>query len=88
MTCERRYTESAISEMHAIEQLAELRRWITETIAERQAILLSNDSLFNREDDGTGSVYTSGFIDALCIAQVKIDELFPDYSRCDNPPAK
>jgi hypothetical protein len=32
MTCERRYTESAISEMHAIEQLADLRRFIDDEL--------------------------------------------------------
>jgi hypothetical protein len=53
MTCERRYTSQAIAEMHAIAQLANLRRRVNDLVAYRKQLPLTE--------------YGSGFVDGLDI---------------------
>jgi hypothetical protein len=61
MTCERHYTPAVITELHAIAQLAELRRCLNAMIAYRKEMPLTD--------------YGSGFVDGLEIVLGMIEDL-------------
>lgn len=80
MTCERHYTPAVVAELQAVLLAVELRRWAYSMIVDSNGIL-------NRPDvDSIGAIYVNGKIDILDLLLLKLGELAPDYSQCDNPP--